>query len=133
MASIHKRTVLATSPEEAWSALSDWEALDRRLVRGFVTGVEMDGPDRIVTFFNGRVAREVLVSCDEEEMRIAWTIVDGPYRHHHGVAQVSRGEDGATVFEWRADVLPEETAVPTAEMMERGIEAVRMTLDGAGA
>lgn len=133
MASIRKWTALEASPEQAWAALSDWEALDRRLVRGFVTGVEMDGPDRIVTFFNGRVAREVLVSRDDEEMRIAWTIVDGPYRHHHGVAQVSRGEGGGTIFEWRADVLPDEAAVPTAEMMERGIEAVRMTLDGGAA
>jgi hypothetical protein len=32
--------------------------------------------------------REVLIDLDDDAHRIAWTIVDGPYTHHNGSAQV---------------------------------------------
>jgi hypothetical protein len=40
-----------------------------RLARGFVTDRRMDGKDRIVTFANGLVAREVIVDIDERARR----------------------------------------------------------------
>ena len=40
------------------------------------------------------------------------------------------GEEGGTLFVWTADLLPNEAAAPTAEMMERGIEVVKTTLEG---
>lgn len=43
------------------------------------------------------------------------------------------GEDGETRFVWTADLLPNEAAPPTAEMMERGVETVKRTLEGAAA
>lgn len=75
--------------------------------------------------------REVLVALDEDERRLAWTIVDGPYTHHNGVARVYARDDGRTLFEWRTDVLPDEAAAPTAEMMERGLEVARETQERA--
>lgn len=73
--------------------------------------------------------RERLVSCDEDARRPAWSIVDGPYRHHHASAQVSDDGNGATVFVWIADILPASLADWTARMMELGIDAVRRTLE----
>ncbi len=128
MAHIHKEIEVGAAPDAVWDALRDWGALHERLVPGFVTGVELDGPDRIVTFFNGAVVREVLVARDDEARRLAWTIVDGPYRHHNGVAQVFAAGEGSR-FVWTADLLPDEAAEPTAEMMARGVEVAKETLE----
>lgn len=126
MAMIRKERTIDAPPERVWDALRDWGAIHERLVPGFVVDAKLDGDDRIVTFFNGAVVREILVDLDEEERRLAWSVVDGPYTHHNGVAQVFAEGDGCR-FVWTADLLPSETAAPTDEMMERGIEVVRET------
>lgn len=131
MASIRKERTIEASPEEAWAALRDWGALHERLVPGFVVDTKLDGEDRLVTFFNGAEARERLVDLNEEERRLVWSIVDGPYAHHNGAAQVLVGDDGATRFVWLADLLPNELAEITGELMERGIETVKQTLETA--
>ncbi len=129
MASIRIQTTIDTTPEDAWDALRDWGALHERLAAGFVTETRLDGSDRIVTFFNGAVARERLVDLDDDARRLVWSIVDGPYTHHNVVAQVLPGDDGDTVFTWTADLLPDKAGPPTAEMMARGLAAVRETLE----
>jgi uncharacterized protein YndB with AHSA1/START domain len=132
MASIYKERTIAASPDEVWAALRDWGALHERLVPGFVTDTQLDGDDRVVTFFNGAVARERLVDLDEDARRLVWSIVDGPYTHHNGVAQVFAGDDGTARFVWVADLLPDDLAEVTGGLMERGIETVKQTLE-AGA
>jgi hypothetical protein len=133
MASIRKERTIEVSPEEAWEVLGDWGAPHERLVPGFVVSTELDGDDRIVTFFNGAVARERLIECSEEERRLVWSIVDGPYTHHNGAAQILAGEDGTTRFLWVADLLPNEMADVTGELMERGIETVKSSLESGAA
>jgi hypothetical protein len=131
MASIHKQITIDTSPERAWDALRDFGALHVRLAPGFVTDTQLDGRDRIVTFFNGSSVRELFIDCDDDAQRLSWTIVDGPYTHHNGVAQVAPAEDGGTAFSWTTDLLPDEAAPATAAMMDQGLAAIKRTLEGA--
>lgn len=131
MASIRKERMVEAAPEAVWDALSDWGAIHERLVPGFVVDTRLDGDDRMVTFFNGAVARERLIDLNPGDRRLVWSIVDGPYTHHNGAAQVFANDDGTTRFVWTADLLPEETAQVTAEMMERGIDIVKQTLEAA--
>lgn len=131
MASIRKERTIEAAPEAVWDALSDWGAIHERLVPGFVVDTRLEGEDRIVTFFNDAVARERLIDLSHEDRRLVWSIVDGPYAHHNGVAQVFANDDGTTRFVWVADLLPDETAEVTAAMMERGIETVKQTLEAA--
>ena len=133
MASIRKERTIDAPPELVWDALRDWGAIHERLVPGFVVDARLDGDDRIVTFFNGAVMRELLVDLDEESRRLAWSIVDGPYSHHNGVAQVLDDGDGRSRFVWLADLLPNDFAELTGEMMERGIEVVKTTLEAEAA
>jgi uncharacterized protein YndB with AHSA1/START domain len=129
MAFIRKEILIDASPQDVWDAVRDWGALHERLVPGFVVDARLDGEDRIVTFPNGMVVREVLVDLDDEARRLAWSIVDGPYSHHNGVAQVfSEGEDRAR-FVWSADLLPNELAVSTAEAMAQGTAIAKKTLE----
>jgi uncharacterized protein YndB with AHSA1/START domain len=131
MASIRTETTIDASPDEVWDALRDWGALHTRLVPGFVIDTRLDGPDRIVTFFNGVTVREVLVTLDDTARRLVWSIVDGPYSHHNGAAQVLLDADGTTRFVWTADVLPDAAAERTKELMEQGTATVRRTLEAA--
>jgi uncharacterized protein YndB with AHSA1/START domain len=130
VATIRVERQIDAPPDRVWDALRDWGAIHQRLVPGFVTDARLDGEDRIVTFFNGAVVREVLIDLDDEERRLVWSVVDGPYSHHNGVAQVFAEGDGSR-FVWTADLLPNEAAAPTAEMMERGVEVVKQTQESA--
>jgi uncharacterized protein YndB with AHSA1/START domain len=131
MASIHLERTIEANPEDCWAALRDWGALHERLVPGFVVDARLDGEDRIVTFFNGAEARERLIDLNDEDRRLVWSIVDGPYTHHNGAAQVFANEDGTTRFVWTADLLPNEAAEITAELMGRGIDTVKKTLEAS--
>lgn len=127
MASIRTETVIDAPAEQVWAALRDWGALHTRLVPGFVIDTRLDGNDRIVTFADGAVVREVLVDLDDDANRIAWTIVGGPFTHHNGAAQVLIDDDGRTRFVWIADLLPDELAAPTARRMQEGTRVIRET------
>lgn len=129
MASIHKQIVVEAPPDEVWAALRDWGALHRRLVRGFVVDTRLEGGDRIVTFFEGSVVRERLIDLDDARRRLVWSIVDGPYAHHNGAASVHDEGDGRTRFVWVADLLPDDLVERTEQMMDRGLEAIKQTLE----
>ena len=129
MASIRTETIVDAPPEAVWDALRAWGEPHERLVPGFVVDTELDGDDRIVTFFNGATARELLIDLDDEQRRLAWSIVDGPYEHHNGVAQVHAEDNGRSRFVWVSDVLPHGAAERTREMMERGTAIVKETLE----
>ncbi len=131
MARIHEEILIDAEPAEVWAALRDWGALHEKLVPGFVVDTQLDGEDRIVAFGNGAVVREVLLDLDEQARRLAWTIVDGPYTHHTGCAQVFPAGAGRARFAWIAYVLPEETAATTAAMMGQGTRVVKQTLEAA--
>lgn len=129
MASIRKEIVVDVDAADLWDALRDWGQLHRRLVAGFALDARLDGEDRIVTFANGAVVRERFVALDEERRRLAWSIADGPYEHHNGVAEVLDEGEGRSRFVWTADVLPHALAERTGQLMEQGTQAVKRTLE----
>jgi Polyketide cyclase / dehydrase and lipid transport len=127
LASIRKE--IETDPDQVWAALRDFGAVHERLVPGFVVDARLDGDDRIVTFFNGSVLREVLIDLDDDARRLVWSIVDGPYTHHNGSAQVFASDEDRVRFVWVTDLLPDEMAEQTDAMMERGIGVIKQTLE----
>jgi hypothetical protein len=129
MATIRQEIQINVSPQDVWAAVRDWGALHTRLVPGFVTDTRLDGEDRIVTFSNGTVAREVLVDLDDDARRLAWSIVDGPYTHHNASAQVFADGDTRARFVWIADLLPNELAERTGEAMKHGTSIAKQTLE----
>jgi hypothetical protein len=101
----------------------------QRLVPGFVTDAHLDGNDRIVTFFNGTVVRELLVDLDDRARRLVWSVVDGPYTHHSASAKVFADGAGRTRFIWIADLLPNDLATHIDPLMEQGIGVIKTTLE----
>ncbi|KAB2349453.1 SRPBCC family protein [Actinomadura rudentiformis] len=129
MATIYKEILLDAAPEVVWDALKDYGALHERLVVGFVTDARMEGDDRVVTFFNGMVARERLVGMDEGARRLAYSVTESPtgFTHHMASAQVFAEGEG-TRFVWITDCLPDGVAGAVDDFMGRGLLALKETL-----
>lgn len=130
MASIHKEISLAASADAVWDVVRDVGAVHTRFAPGFVTDTAMDGPDeRIVTFANGFVAREVIVDVDAGRRRLAYSARSERIAHHNASFQVLADGAGSRLV-WIADVLPAEAAVTVGTMMDEGIAAAKRALDG---
>jgi hypothetical protein len=132
MASVVKEIRIDARPEDVWAALTDFGAVHERLAPGFVTDTRRDGDDvRVVTFFNGAVARELLVGVDDERRRLVYTVVEGPLgtTHHNASAQVLADGDGRSRFVWITDVLPDHVAEAVEALMEQGIGVIKRTLE----
>jgi carbon monoxide dehydrogenase subunit G len=129
MASIHKEISLGASPEEVWDVVRDVGAVHTRFAPGFVTDTVMDKEDeRIVTFANGFVAREVIVDVDEPRRRLAYSVRSERITHHNASFQVLADGAGSRLV-WIADVLPAAASVTVGAMMEDGIQAAKRALD----
>jgi hypothetical protein len=89
MASIRKEFDLTASVDKVWAAFKDVGAVHTRLARGFVTDCRMDGKDRIVTFVNGLVARELIVDIDDRVRRLVYSARSERVQHHSASFTVS--------------------------------------------
>jgi len=133
MASIRKEIPLSASAATVWDALRDIGALHTRLVPGFVTDCRLEGDARIVTFVNGKVARERIVDVSEAERRVVWAVSDPPFTHYNAAAQVF--DDGASRSRlvWTSDFLPNALYDTVAGMMNLGAQAMQKAFAGAPA
>ena len=129
MATIRKEISTTASTADAWDALRDIGQLHTRLVRGFVMDTRLEGDARIVTFANGMVVRERIVTVDDQARRVVWTATGESLSHHNGSAQVLADGDGGARVVWIADLFPDYAAAAIDEMMEQGMVAMKGTLD----
>jgi Polyketide cyclase / dehydrase and lipid transport len=129
MASIRKEISTRASVDDVWDAIVDIGALHTRLVPGFVVDTRLEPGARIVTFANGIVVREIIVTIDREARRLVWSAISERLTHHNGSVQVFAGENGQTKVVWIADLLPDEAAGPIGLMMEQGVGVMKTTLD----
>src|SRR5262249_28453542 len=65
MATIRKEMVVRADAAAVWDAVRDVGALHERLVPGFVVDTKLEPGARVVTFANGMVARELIVTVDD--------------------------------------------------------------------
>jgi hypothetical protein len=132
MASIRREVHIQASADKVWDAMRDVSALHTRLCPGFVSDTKMEAKDvRLVTFANGRQARESIVSVDDTARRVCWAIVDEPFVHYNGAAQVTPLSDGTCQFTWLSDLLPNELEPTVTAMIEAGIADIKRTQEAA--
>ncbi|MCX7363231.1 MAG: SRPBCC family protein [Alphaproteobacteria bacterium] len=129
MASIRREISLKAAADDVWAALRDFDQVHARVAPGFLTSLEMKDGDRVVTFFNGLVARERLVTLDDDGKRLVYSIVDGRPKHHNASFEVVDDGNGGSRIVWTADLLPNELAPAIAAMMDQGLVAMKKTLD----
>ena len=128
MATLRKQIALDAGAANVWSALRDFSAVHTRVAPGFLTRLEMDNGDRIVTFFNGLVARERLVTLDDEDCRLVYTVVEGRPSHYNAAVQVFPEGDGSRVV-WTIDLLPNDLAPAIGGMMDHAAGFMKKTLE----
>ena len=130
MASIRKEIVIEASAAKVWDALRDFHAVDSRLATGFVMKSVPDGNTRILTFSNGSVAREELVSIDDSAQRLVYAICTSErLSHYQGAAQVFAEGDKNCRFVWIVDVLPEEMAGYIKDQMSLAVPLMKKRLE----
>jgi carbon monoxide dehydrogenase subunit G len=129
MASVRSE-ILTTAPAEAvWAAIRDVGALHTRLVPGFVTDTKLEGRVRIVTFGNGMVIREPIVTIDDAGKRLVWSAEGRMTTHYNASVEVSGRDGGSTRVVWTADFLPDDVAGTIASAIDTGMAVMKKTLD----
>jgi carbon monoxide dehydrogenase subunit G len=131
MATLHNSVLIDATPGAIWDAARDVGALHTRLVPGFVVDTQLDGDTRIVTFANGMVAREPIISVDDERRRLAWSAEGGRTRHYNAVLQIFAHGSGSRV-EWTIDLLPNEMASAIQAMQEQALATMKRTFESRG-
>jgi len=129
VASICKDILLDADPDDVWAAISDVGAAHERLVPGVLVDTRLDGNARIVTFANGLVARELIVTLDHDARRFVYASVGGRAAHHNASFQVFADGARRTRLVWITDVLPDELAEPIRQNVELGAAAMKRTLE----
>lgn len=134
MATIQKEVTIEAAPAAVWAAVRDVGAVHERLVPGLVTAATFDGEVRTVTFANGAVIRERIVTIDDTARRLVYAATGGRTTHHNASLQVLADGPRRTRLVWITDLLPPEAAEPVAALVEQGASIMQATLehDGGG-
>jgi len=128
MASIRKSIRLTADADTAWAAVSDF-ANPHHLFAGVLTDARLETDDiRVVTFANGVVVREQIVDLDDAARRLAYTVLDERFSHHHATLSVAVESDGASKLTWISDLLPDDQATMVEGLMDAGVLAAQRVL-----
>ena len=132
MATIRKEMTLRANPALVWDAIRDVGAIHTRLAPDFVTNVTLEDGARIVSFANGQVAKELIVTIDDAAFRLVWSVVGTPMSHHNGSLQIFPEGERCHVV-WIADLLPDTLADHVGGMMQQGMDAMKRKLEADAA
>lgn len=132
MASICKEILIQAPPAEVWSAVRDVGAIHTRLAPGgWVVDTTVEPGARVVTFKNGTVVREPIVSLDDGMRRLVWTAESRLTSHYNGALQVFDGENQGTRLVWIADFLPDTAAPVIQAAIEAALAATKAAQEAA--
>lgn len=129
MATVTKEVNTRAAPDRVWDAIRDIGALHTRLVPGFVTDTRLERDARIVTFADGSIVREPIVTLDEVARRLVWTVEGGRTVHFNGAVQVHERSDGGSRVIWMSDFLPDDASAYIDGAMEAGARAMRVAME----
>ncbi|MDH6193863.1 hypothetical protein M2272_000484 [Mycobacterium frederiksbergense] len=131
MASIHVEFDIEADGALVWQVIGDWAQGPVRMAPGFVVSSEAQGDVRVVTFADGFVARERLVSRDEQARRIAYSLIGDTARpeHDNAVMHVLGDDAQRCRFVWSRDVLPDEAAGPLHAAMQQAAPIIKSALE----
>ena len=128
MATIWKEVTVELPVDEVWAAVRDVGHAHERLFVGVLSAVQFEQGVRTVTFTNGQVFREPIVSIDDAHRRVAWTVDGGSLAHHNASLQVLPAGDGQSTIVWITDILPDAAEPAIRAVIEGGAAAMRAAL-----
>ncbi|WP_296650071.1 SRPBCC family protein [Paraburkholderia sp.] len=122
MTSLFRELELETDAAHAWRALRD-PGNAAHAFAGVLTNCTFDGDTRTVTFANGAVIQERIVTIDETRMRIAYAVLSDQFEHHHASMQIVPDGPGHCRFLWQSDFLPEARREMVEPLVDAGCAA----------
>lgn len=131
MATVRKAITIGRPADEVWDAVSDAGALHTRVAPHVVTHCTLaaEGEERIVTFVNGIVLRELIISNDPVAKRLAWSALSDQWLHHNASVVVTPlGEQSCEVV-WTADVLPHSAGALMEQFLTMGLDSMKSHMD----
>jgi hypothetical protein len=131
MASIRKEITVSNSAARVWDAMRDFQAVHTRVAPGFLVGNKPEEGARVLTFANGAVFRELLVSCDEPQRRLVYAIAQPPFITYSAAVQILDAGAGNSRLAWTVDFLPNELAGEIDRQMEAALRVMQPTLERA--
>jgi len=131
MASNRRIHSLAVPAAKVWAAVRDFGQVHTKVAPGFLTKLELDKGDRVITFFNGMVARERLVTIDDQAMRLVYAVVEGRPTHYNGSVEVIADGNEKCRLIWTIDLLPNDLGPMVAGMMDHAAPFMKKTLEAA--
>jgi hypothetical protein len=129
MATNRRELFLGVPADKAWAAVRDFAQVHTKVAPGFLTALEIDKGDRVVTFFNGLVARERLVTLDDANKRLVYAVVEGRPAHYNAAVQVVADGPARCRVIWTIDLLPDELAPAIAGMMDHAAPFMKKALE----
>jgi Polyketide cyclase / dehydrase and lipid transport len=131
MATVRKSVLIERPASDVWDAVSDAGQLHIRVAPGLVTNttLEDEGAVRIVTFANGIVLKEDMISNDAEAMRLAWSAQSDQWTHHNASLQIFAVGDRRCEAVWTADVLPHAVGAVMEQFLTAGLGAMKAHME----
>lgn len=128
MASVIREVVLDAPIEAVWNLIGDFANGPQRFAPGMLLDCRVEeGNVRAMTFGDGSIARERLISRDEDARRIVWGWVDDKVQHDNTSMQVFAEPDGRSRLVWIHDTLPGELTFWLATTMDQLIPIFQRT------
>ena len=131
MATVRKAVTIGRPADVVWDAVSDAGQLHTRVAPGVVANCiwEQEGVVRVVTFGNGLVLRELMISNDRSARRLAWSAHSDLWQHHNASLQIFALDDGTCEAVWTADVLPHAAGELMEQFLTMGLDAMKSHLE----
>ena len=109
MATVHREIPIDSTVDDAWKKLSNVGGINGML--SILSGASIDGDKRVCELEGGGTLEELIVSVDDDQRRVAYSITESPFNFefHAASMRVIANGDTAT-FVWTTDLKPDEAA-----------------------
>ena len=133
MATVRKAVTIGRPADVVWDAVGDAGQLHTRVAPGVVANCtwEEEGEVRLVTFGNGLVLRELMISNDPSARRLAWSAQSDLWQHHNASLQIFDVGNGSCEVVWTADVLPHSAGELMEQFLTMGLDSMKSHMDPA--
>jgi hypothetical protein len=129
MASIRQTATIDIDADKAWEVLRRVGEPHKLFAPVLVDG-HLEGDIRTVHFANGMVVRERIIDVDDQQRRVAYSVLDGPgMTYHHASMQVVDAGPGRCQFIWITDFLPVDVGKNLTPLIEQGTSALKKNLE----
>lgn len=124
MATVHREIPIDSTVDAAWKKLSDVGGVHGML--SILSGCSISGDKRVCELQGGGTLEELIISVDDDQRRVAYSITESPFgfEFHSASMSVLANGDKAT-FVWITDLKPDEGAEQFAGLVESETDNIK--------